>query len=83
MHKPWRRAVRLERAALVAYAEAYDRPTTLGGWQKGSDLVTKAEKYNDASWDRFIDLEKESATADQIEDTARLMDRLDGKWRGE
>ena len=82
LHVLWRSAVRLRRAALKEFARAYRR-SRFGGSSKGSDLADQAEKRDKASWDLFWQLQKEEATAEQMREIVRIMERSDRESRGQ
>jgi len=82
LHVLWRSAVRLRRAALKEFGRAYRR-SRFGGSSKGSDLADQAEKRDKASWERFWQLQKEEATAEQIREIVRIMERSERESRGE
>jgi hypothetical protein len=82
LHALWQTAVRLRRAALKEFARAYRR-SRVGGSFKGSDLADRAEKRDKASWQLFWQLQKEEATAEQIREVVRMMERSDRESRGQ
>ena len=81
LHVLSRSAVRLRRAALKEFARAYRR-SRVGGSFKGTDLAKRADKRDKASWQLFLQLQKEEATAEQVREVVRLMERSDRESRG-